>query len=94
LQLNNQGKTVIMVTHDVEFVTDCKPHIVLMAQGRIIAEGEANKVLTDPEVVSQASLILPEVTQIFLGLRELDLPQDVIDVYEASRILLTKLGES
>jgi energy-coupling factor transport system ATP-binding protein len=93
VQLNRQGKTVIIVTHDIEFVAECQPRIVLMAQGKILGEGEAKKILTDHDLVSKASVILPEIAQIFLALEDQGFPGDVIDVYEAGKILLERLGE-
>jgi len=94
VQLNAQGKTVIIVTHDIEFVAECKPRIILMADGRIVAEGETNKVLTDPELVNHASLVLPEVARIFISLRDFNLPKDVVDIYDASKVLLERLGKT
>jgi hypothetical protein len=38
--------------------------------------------------LEKASLVPPQITQIFLNLSELNLPKDIIDVYEAQRILL------
>jgi len=96
MQLNRQEKTVIIVTHDIEFVAECKPRIILMTRGRILAEGEAEKILTNPKLANQASLILPEIAQIFLKLKDLGqgFPREVIDIYEAERILLERFGES
>jgi energy-coupling factor transport system ATP-binding protein len=92
-QLNRQGKTVIIVTHDIEFVAECKPRVVLMAQGKIIAQGEASKILTNPEFVNQASVVLPQIAQVFASLKDKGFPTEVIDVDEASKILLERLGE-
>ncbi|MEM2026925.1 MAG: ABC transporter ATP-binding protein [Candidatus Bathyarchaeia archaeon] len=91
LQLNQQGKTVIMVTHDIEFVAECEPKVILMANGRIVAEGDAKDVLTDPEAISAASLIFPEIAQVFLRLNDLGFPRKVISVYEAKRLILERL---
>jgi energy-coupling factor transport system ATP-binding protein len=33
LQMQTQGKTVVAVTHDVEFVAECNPRVVLMKEG-------------------------------------------------------------
>jgi len=88
VQLNGQGKTVVVVTHDVEFVAECKPRVVLMTSGQIVADGEAKKILTDTALTLTASIVPPQITQIFLGLTDLGLPSDVIDVSEAKRILL------
>ncbi len=93
VQLNRQGKTVIIVTHDIEFVAECKPRVVLMAQGKILAQGEAKKILTNYELVNQASVVLPQIAQLFTNLQGKGVPTEVIDVYEAAKILLERLGE-
>jgi energy-coupling factor transport system ATP-binding protein len=94
MQLNRQGKTVIIVTHDIEFVADCKPRVVLMAQGEILAQGEAEKILTNYDLVNQASVVLPQIAQLFKNLKDKGVPTEVIDVYEAAKIILGRLGES
>ncbi|MDH5390381.1 MAG: energy-coupling factor ABC transporter ATP-binding protein [Candidatus Bathyarchaeota archaeon] len=88
VQLNAQKKTVIIVTHDVEFVAECNPRVALMSGGKIVAEGLAEEILTNQKLVAQASIVPPQITQIFLGLPDLGLPTNVIDVHEARRILL------
>jgi energy-coupling factor transport system ATP-binding protein len=93
LQLNAQKKTVIVVTHDVEFVAECNPRVILMSQGKILAEGIAKEILTNQKLVAQASIVPPQITQIFLELADLGLPTDVIDVHEATKILLDRLRE-
>lgn len=91
VQLNAQKKTVVVVTHDVEFVAECNPRVVLMSGGKIVAEGLAEEILTNQKLVAQASIVPPQITQIFLGLPDLGLPTNVIDVHEARRILLDLL---
>jgi energy-coupling factor transport system ATP-binding protein len=93
VQLNAQGKTVVIVTHDVEFVADCGPRVVLMAEGKIIADGDSKEILTDKELTFKASIVPPQITQIFLGLTDFGLPTDVINVHEASQTLLEFLKE-
>ena len=88
VQLNAQKKTVVVVTHDVEFVAECNPRVILMTEGKILAEGIAEEILTDQKLVAQASIVPPQITQIFLGLLDFGLPTNVIDVHEARRILL------
>ncbi len=91
VQLNTQGKTVVVVTHDVEFVADCSPRVVLMLQGKILTEGKAEEVLTNPSLVAQASIVPPQITQTFMELADLNLPTNIISVNDASRILLNLL---
>ena len=87
IQLNAQGRTVIMVTHDVEFVAECAPRILVMSKGLIIADGAAREILTDAAIIEKASIIPPQVSQLFTQLGHLDLPNDIIDFYEAKRLL-------
>ncbi|MFQ6068292.1 MAG: energy-coupling factor ABC transporter ATP-binding protein [Candidatus Bathyarchaeia archaeon] len=93
IQLNMQGKTVVVVTHDVEFVAECNPRVVLMSEGKIVADGVSKKVLTDIERLTKASVVPPQITQIFMGLTNFELPVDVIDLYEAREILLKRLSK-
>ncbi|RLI18037.1 ABC transporter ATP-binding protein [Candidatus Bathyarchaeota archaeon] len=87
LQLRAQGKTVVIVTHDVEFVADCSPRVVLMADGKIVADGKAERILTDPELLAKASVIPPQITQIFMELEPIGFSKEVVDLYEAGRII-------
>ncbi len=91
MQLRTQRKTIIMVTHDVEFVAECNPRVLLMREGIIVGDGEAREILTNPEILDYASIVPPQIAQVFLALSELDLPKNVIDIYEARRVLLNVL---
>lgn len=91
VQMQTQGKTVVIVTHDVEFVAECSPRVVLMKEGRIVADGEGREILTAPEVLAQSSIVLPQIAQVFTKLTPLGLPKNVIDVYEAKEIVLKML---
>ncbi len=94
VQLNAQKKTVIIVTHDVEFVAECGPRVVLMTEGRIVADGDAQEILTDQDLVAKASIVPPQIAQILLGLTDLGLPTNVIDVHEARKVLINHLEAS
>lgn len=88
LQLQTQGKTVVIVTHDVEFVAECNPRVVLMKEGKIVADGPGKDILTDIEALRQSSIVLPQIAQIFTQLKALGFPRNVIDIYEAKDLLL------
>lgn len=88
LQLQTQKKTVVTVTHDVEFVAECNPRVVLMKDGKIVADGEGKCILTNPSLLEMASIVLPQIAQIFTKLSPLGLPKDVIDIYEAKDLLI------
>jgi energy-coupling factor transport system ATP-binding protein len=82
-QLNGQGRTVIIVTHDIEFIAECKPRIIVLSKGKIINDAPAKEALTNSENLSKASIFPPQIAQLFIQIADLGLPKDVIDVYEA-----------
>lgn len=97
LQMKTQKKTVIIVTHDVEFVAECSPRVLLMREGKIIADGEAEHILTDPDILNEASIVPPQIAQIFMELADklpdLALPRTTIDLYKAREIIQKILGK-
>jgi energy-coupling factor transport system ATP-binding protein len=88
VQMQTQRKTVVIVTHDVEFVAECNPRVVLMKEGKIVADGEGKEILTNLEALAQSSIVLPQIAQIFKQLTPLGLPKNIIDIYDAKDMLL------
>jgi len=59
--LLSQRKTIILVTHDVEFVWPLQPRTVFMAEGRIVADGDSQSILANTAVTSKASVLPPQL---------------------------------
>jgi energy-coupling factor transport system ATP-binding protein len=93
MQMQTQGKTVVIVTHDVEFVAECNPRVVLMREGQIVADGKGKDILTDPELLEKSSIVLPQIAQVFVRLNKPEFPKNIIDIYEAKNLLLKILKE-
>ncbi len=93
LQLHSQGKTVVIITHDVEFVAEAGPEVVLMSKGKIIGQGPADEMLSSDELVSRASLVKPQMARLFSRLSSYGLPRDVVEVHRAKMLLEEKLLE-
>ena len=91
MQLVSQGKTVIVVTHDVEFVAECKPRVILLSRGRIIGDGPATRILTDTKLADEASLTLPQIATLMNSLTDLGTSQEIVDVYSARDYLVKKI---
>jgi energy-coupling factor transport system ATP-binding protein len=94
VQLVSQGKTIVIVTHDVEFVAECKPRVVLLSRGRIIGDGPAVEILTDHSLVQRASLVMPQISSLMNSLADLSPPRGIIDAYSARAFLAAKLRSS
>jgi energy-coupling factor transport system ATP-binding protein len=91
MQLRTQGKTIVIVTHDVEFVAESHPRVILMAQGKIMADGATKRIMTDAQSLEACSVAPPEVTKLFSKLTQYGLPGDVLDIDEALDLLTKKL---
>ena len=77
-------KTIIVVTHNIEFAFHYIPRIVLMKNGRILADGPSSKLLTNEFLVKNASLVYPQIYNFILGLRKIgiNVPNDIIKEFE------------
>ena len=49
--LRAQGTTVVFVEHDMDVVREISDWVVVMAAGRIIAEGPPETIMSNPEVI-------------------------------------------
>lgn len=92
-QLYTQGKAVVVITHDVEFVAESNPEVVLLSKGRIVAQGSADRILSKDDIVEKASLVKPQMARLFAKLNEYGLPREVVDVHRARLLLEDKLSE-
>ncbi|GLW11726.1 ABC transporter ATP-binding protein [Microtetraspora sp. NBRC 13810] len=52
VSLRDDGVSVLFVEHDMDMVHEISDHVVVMAQGRVIAEGTAREVTKDERVVT------------------------------------------
>ena len=50
-QLNRAGETFLIVEHNVEFITNLCDHVLVLEQGRLLAEGAPKTIRTDARVL-------------------------------------------
>jgi energy-coupling factor transport system ATP-binding protein len=68
-QLREQGRTVVMVSHDLEFLWPLQPRTIVMARGEILADDRADRVFTDDRLLTEAHLRRPQLLELWLRLR-------------------------
>jgi ABC-type branched-subunit amino acid transport system ATPase component len=49
--LRDEGRTVLFVEHDMDMVRDISDWVIVMAQGKIVAEGPPDSVMADQNVI-------------------------------------------
>ena len=55
-ELNRQGITVVLITHDMHLMLEYTPRAIVFNAGRVIADKSAAEVLNSPEIVEEAHL--------------------------------------
>lgn len=69
-ELNKLGKTVILITHDMELVAEYAERVVVMKQGRILLDGPTANVFSNTEKLNEAGIIPPLLSRLCLDLRK------------------------
>ena len=62
-QLNRAGETFLIVEHNVEFITNLCHRVIVLDQGRKLAEGTAKEIHTDPRVLEAYLGMSPEMAE-------------------------------
>ena len=55
-ELNHQGVTVVLITHDMHLMLEYTPRAIVFNTGRVIADKSAAEVLNSPDIVDAAHL--------------------------------------
>jgi energy-coupling factor transport system ATP-binding protein len=53
-ELKGKNNAIIVITYDIEFAATFADRVILLNDGAIIADGRANKILADPELIKMA----------------------------------------
>jgi branched-chain amino acid transport system ATP-binding protein/neutral amino acid transport system ATP-binding protein len=51
LKLKEQGETVLLIEHDINFVLGIADEVIVMNEGKIIAEGKPEEIKNNPKVI-------------------------------------------
>ena len=69
-ELNKNGTTVIVVCHDMELVLDFARRMIVLADGKIEADGKTLEIMRRKEILQKTCLLSPQIIQIALELEE------------------------
>jgi len=89
---NADGRTIVVVTHDLALVAERVPRTVVIADGHIVADGPTRRVLSDTGVLDRAFLRPPQVTRVAQRLGEFGVAADVMTVTELHAELRRAMG--
>lgn len=64
-ELNEQGITIIISTHDVDLVPQYANRVYVLHEGEIIGDGTARDIFSNKELIDKANLDLPIIANFF-----------------------------
>ena len=88
--LNNEGISIVISSHDIEMVNQFADKIFVLHDGEIIAEGDKHQIFSNKELLKKAHLKAPVTTEILYKLKEngLDVDTEKISIEETVEEIL------
>ena len=91
-RLNAEGKTIILITHDMKVVAEHARRVIVMANGRMILDSDSRGVFSDLAILGESNLEPPPVVRLAHRLAKHGIPHDVMSVEELVFQLLRSRG--
>ena len=70
--LSGQGKLVLAILHDMDFVAQCFSRVVVLAHGQLLADGTPSEVFVQEDVLKKAALDMPHSLQLRKALEQIE----------------------
>ncbi|HUU77776.1 MAG TPA: ABC transporter ATP-binding protein [candidate division Zixibacteria bacterium] len=71
-ELSDSGITIVIVSHDVDFILDFIPRTIVMNNGKIIADSSTKEIFTNKTLVDEADLAVPVLVELSNSLQNLN----------------------
>ncbi|MFX0045556.1 MAG: ABC transporter ATP-binding protein [Candidatus Hermodarchaeota archaeon] len=85
-RMRDQGKTIIMISHDMDLVATYADRLVIMSDARIIADGPKREVFGMDDVMKQAFLKPPQITRLGQRLADYGIRENLVTVDEMADV--------
>ena len=82
LQLHRQGRTIILITHDMRVVAEVAPRCLVLHEGRCLAFDDTRTVFSQVDLLRQTHLEVPQITQLSRRMAPHGLPDTLLTVNE------------
>ncbi len=78
---NEEGHTIIIVTHEMSIVARYAQRVVVFGKGRLLLDAPTRQVFASPDILKQTYVEPPQITRVAQAL-DGKLPRDVLSVQE------------
>ncbi len=82
--LTSSGKTVVVVSHDIEFLWPMQPRVVVMKAGRVLGDGPAAELMQERGLLESARVAQPQLVEFYGRLTQRP-KSPFVDALEARR---------
>ena len=90
-KLHQNGRTVIVVTHDVALIAEYTERTVVLRGGEVLLDDTTEAVFAQPEVLHQSNVTPPQITQLASSLpAALRLPSQALTVKQLGDAILAR----
>jgi energy-coupling factor transport system ATP-binding protein len=79
-RLNEKGHTVIMITHDMNLVTQYADRTIVMANGSILLDDRTSRVFSETDVLKKAFIKPPPIVALDNELESTSVPRGILTV--------------
>ena len=80
--INREGKTIILITHDMRVVAEHSERVIVLAEGRLTLDCKTRKVFSESRLLRDSGLIPPPVSQLAHRLSEHGVSPETLTVNE------------
>lgn len=92
-RLNSEGRTIILITHDMRLVAKYARRVIVMSEGRIVLDSDPPGVFSDLDALLRSKLVPPPVVRLAYRLSSLGVPRDVLSPDELALRLMMIRGD-
>jgi energy-coupling factor transport system ATP-binding protein len=93
-QLHREGRTVLVVTHDMALVAEYAERTIVLRQGEVLLDDTTAAVFSRPEVLRRTHVTPPQITQLAQALpRELELPACALTVEQLGQPIVGRIQQ-
>ena len=91
-RLYEMGRTVLMVTHDMDLIAEYTHRLIVMGNGGVLLDGPTAEVFQQVETLAETFITPPQVTQLAQALAEYGVSGNILVADELVRTVKGKVG--
>lgn len=92
--LNEEGHTLILITHDMRLVAEHAKRVLVMARGRILLDSDPRGCFSDIDLIRESNLEPPPVTLLAHRLSRFGVPHDIFSPSELASTVIRKMRDA